>query len=128
MEAAFLRMVGNIVEDESEGFALEVRTIGIVHKVKVHLRLFEDNSLDTEPFATDTQRHHTDEFFAYLRNLSETVYKTSAIGCKVIVEMLTGSKVVEFPIKQHTLRIGRNILVWEVHLQIGLKGTIVNPT
>ena len=66
MEAAILRMVGNIVEDESEGFALEVRTIGIVHEIEVHLRLFEDNILDTEPFATDTQRHHADEFFAYL--------------------------------------------------------------
>jgi hypothetical protein len=54
MEVALSRMAGHIVEDVSEGFALEIGTIGIADEVEVHLRLFKENLLNARLLAAHT--------------------------------------------------------------------------
>ena len=127
VEVTLPRVTGHIVEDAAEGLTLKIGTFRIADEVEVHLGLFENNLLDAEPFATDTKGHDANEFFGNIRDGAKAVCKTTTIGCKVIIEMLTGSEVVEFTIEQHTLRITGHILIWEVHLQIRLEGAIVNP-
>ena len=118
MEVALTGMGGYIVEDTPEGLALEIRTIGIRNKIEVHLRLFEDDLLDAELFATDTQRHHTDQLLCHLRYLSETVCQTLTISSQGILQVVAASEVIKFPVEQHTLRITGHILVGEVHLEV----------
>ena len=103
MEIAAFGVVAHVVEDTPEGLALEVRAIGIGHKIEVHLRLFEEYLLDAELLAADTQGYDTDEFFSDVGDGSETVSEAAAIGFEVIVEVLAGGKVVEFTVEQHTL-------------------------
>ena len=103
MEIALTGMAGHIVEDESKGFALEIWTVRIGYKIQVHLRLLEDNLLDAELLAIDTERNNPDQFFGDFRNLSETVCQALTIGGKGVVEMITAGEAVEFAIEQHAL-------------------------
>ena len=126
VEVTAFGVVAHIVEDASEGLALEIGTLRIADEIEVHLRLFENDLLDAELLATDTKGHDTNELFSNIRDGAKAVCKTTTIGCKVIIEMLTGSEVVEFTVEQHTLRITGHILIREVHLQIRLEGAIVD--
>ena len=127
VEISLARMGGYIVEDAAEGFALEIRTIGVVDEIEVHLSLFEDDLLDAELFAADTERHHTNQFFAYLWYLSETVCQALAIRSQCIFKVIAASQIVEFAIQQHALGIRGHILIGEVHLEIGLEGAVGDP-
>ena len=126
MEIAAARMAGHVVQDAPEGLTLEIRTIGVAHEIEVHLCLFEDNLLDAKLFATDTKGHHTDQFFADFRYLSEAICQTLAIGRERCFEVIAACEVVELAVEQHALRIRRHILVREIHFDVGLEGAVGN--
>ena len=73
VEVAATGVAAHVVEDAPKSFALEVRAIGIGHKVEVHLRLFEEYLLDAELFAADAQGNNADEFFGNVWNGTKSV-------------------------------------------------------
>ena len=129
VEVAATGVAAHVVEDAPKSFALEVRAIGIGHKVEVHLRLFEEYLLDAELFAADTQGNDADEFFGDIGDGTETVCEAAAVSGEVVVEVLAGGEVVEFAVEQHTLGVAGDVEVGEVHLEVGLEGAVVDkPT
>ena len=93
----------------------------------MHLRLFEEDFLDAERLATDSERHDSDQFLCHIGNRTETIRQAFAIGIKGAFQVAAASQVIKFTIEQHTLRVARNISVGEKHLDIRLQGTVVNP-
>ena len=126
MEVAATGVAAHVVEDAPKSFALEVRAIGIGHKVEVHLRLFEEYLLDAELFAADAQGNNADEFFGNVWNGTKSVSKAATIGVEVVVKVLAGSEVVEFAIEQHALGVAGDVEVGEVHLKVGLEGAVID--
>ena len=126
-EVTLTRMVGDIIEYFAKGFTLEVRTIGIADEIEEHLTLLQHDLLDAQLLAIHTERHHADEFFCYIGNGTETVDQTFAIGLEIIIEMVATSQIIKFTIEQHTFRVAGDILIGEVHLDIGFKGAVINP-
>ena len=118
MEVALTGVGGYIAEDATEGLALEVGAVGIAHEIEVHPSLFEDDFLDAELFATDTQGNHTNQFFGHLRDLAKAVCQTLTIGSQGILQVVTASEVVEFAVEQHTLGVAGDVEVGEVHLEV----------
>ena len=126
VEVAATGVAAHVAEDAPKSFALEVRAIGIGHKVEVHLRLFEEYFLDAELLATDTQGNHTNQFFGNVWNGTKSVSKAATIGVEVVVKVLAGSEVVEFAIEQHALGVAGDVEVGEVHLKVGLEGAVID--
>jgi hypothetical protein len=126
VEVAATGVAAHVVEDAPKSFALEVRAIGIGHKVEVHLRLFEEYLLDAELFAADAQGNNADEFFGNVWNGTKSVSKAATIGVEVVVKVLAGSEVVEFAIEQHALGVAGDVEVGEVHLKVGLEGAVID--
>ena len=125
-EIALTGMFRDVFEYSSEGLALIIRTIGIADEIEEHLLLFQHDFLDTQLFARHTKGHHIDEFFGHIRDGAKTVDQPFAVGLQVIVEVVAVSEIVELAIEQHTFGIAGDILIREVHLDIGIEGAIVD--
>ena len=126
-EVTLTGMIRDVCEHSSKGLALIVETIGIADEIEEHLLLFEHDFLNAQLFAKYAEGNHIDEFFSYIGDGAKAVDEAFAIGLKIIFEMVAVGKVVEFAVEQHTFGVTGDVLIGEVHLYVGLEGTIVNP-
>ena len=114
-------MGSDIVKHAAEGFALVVRALRITDKLHHHLPLFEHNLFAAQPFAQSTQGNNLHQLFALVRNGTETVDKSLAIGIQFGVVF----NIIKFAIKPYSLAATRNIGLGEVHFKVTLYSTIL---
>ena len=127
-EIAFFGIARYIFEYFTKGFTLEVRAIGIADEIEIHVTLFQHDLLDPQLLTKYAKGYDIDKLFGNVGDGTETVDQAFAIGFEIIVEMVATSQIVEFAIEQHTFGIIRDVLIGEVHLDIGFKGAVVNKT
>ena len=125
-EIALARMARHIVEHLAKSIALEIGTIAVADEEEEHLTLLQHDLLDAQLLAIDAEGHHADELFSHSGNLAKAVFEARAIGFQRGIQIVTVGQIVEFAIEQHTLGVAGNILVGEVHLDIGFEGTIIH--
>ena len=127
-EIAALHIPGHILDNLAERLTLEIGTIGNTHEIEEHLLLLEHDLLNTQLLAQHTEGHHIDKFLGHIGDGAKTVGQALAIGMEVVVEMVAVGQIVEFAIEQHTLRVAGDILLGEIHLDVGLEGTVIDET
>ena len=125
-EIALARVVRHVIEYFAKGLALEIGTIGVADEEEVHLTLLQHDLLDTQLLALDTEGHHTDKFLGDCGNLTEAVSEACAIGFQRGIQVVTVRQIVEFAIEQHALRVAGDVLIGEIHLDIGFEGAVID--
>ena len=126
-EVAATHILGHIVDDLAEGLTLIVWTIRNADEIEEHLALFEHEFLNTQLLAQHAEGNDINQLFCYFRDGTETVYQTLAISLEVVVEVVAACEIVEFTIEEHALGVAGDVLLGEVHLDIGFEGAIVDP-
>ena len=123
-EVALARMARHVTEHPTKGIALEIGAIAVADEEEVHVTLFQHDLLDTQLLAIHAEGHHTDEFFGNSGDLAKTVSEARAIGLQRGFQIVTVGQIVEFAIEQHALGVAGDILLGEVHLNIGFEGAV----
>jgi hypothetical protein len=95
-------------------------------KKEEHMTLFQHDLLNTQLFTIHTERYHTDQFFSHIWDLAKAVSQACPIGFKSGIQIVTVCQIIKFAIEQHTFGGAGDILIREIHLDIGFEGTIVN--
>ena len=122
LEVAELRMATYIIEDGIEEGTLVEDTLLVADKLHLHEVLLEDELLAAQAAAKTAQENDHEEFFAFGRHGTETVFHTMAVGFEVAV----GSDAVELAVEEHPLAAARNVIVGEIHLEVALDGAVIN--
>ena len=125
-EVALTGVTGDVIEDAPEGLALEIGAIGIADEVEEHLLLLEHDLLDAQLFAKHAEGYDIDEFLGHIGDGTKAVDETFAVGFEIVIEVLAVGEVVEFAVEQHALGIAGDVEFGEVHLDVGLEGTVVD--
>ena len=88
--------------------------------------MFQHDLLDAQLLAIDTEGHHADKFLGDCGNLAKAVSEARAIGFQRGIQVVTVRQIVEFAIEQHALGVAGDVLIGEIHLDIGFEGAVID--